>query len=625
MSFPRSRIINDRDIEEYLSALEGGYLSEDGMEMSDTEDNEESIFYTNRNEPLQDVEDDDNLENEPTLHEEQVDVHDPPLIQETVASKAGENSACSTWVLDKRKLIWKKSTLQFSESNVEFEGSTDLGTEITALKTPYQCFNYFFTTELCNKIISETNLYATQLNPENRFNLSHYDLKKFLGILLYMSVQHFPSTRKYWSRRFGFEPIKQTMNVNTFEKIKKYIHFNDNDKYIPVNQPGHDRLYKVRPIIDSLNQTFSSVKKHQRLSIDEQMCATKVGHYLKQYLPNKPHKWGFKLYVLCSVFGFAYKFEIYSGQDISTRPEGEPDLGSTNNIVLRLTRDVPRMVNHIIFFDNFYTSVPLVIYLAKQGIHCLGTIQQNRIPNNKLPDKKEMMKKNTPRGTYEERTASYEGVDLACIAWKDNKIVTMLSSYVGTEPVSTVKRFDKKTRERVDILCPKSITEYNSHMGGVDLLDSFMGRYHIRVKSRKWYIRIFFHLFDLAVINSWIIYKNNAIKEKVAKKNILNLGEFRNDLAYVLCNSGTNENKRGRPSSSSLEQELQAKKKRLQSKPIPPLDIRMDGLGHWPDVGVSLRCKYPHCTGYTTISCAKCGINLCLNKNNNCFTRFHTT
>ncbi|CAG5047494.1 unnamed protein product [Parnassius apollo] len=306
MSFPRSRIINDRDIEEYLSALEGGYLSEDGMEMSDTEDNEESIFYTNRNEPLQDVEDDDNLENEPTLHEEQVDVHDPPLILETVASKTGENSACSTWVLDKRKLIWKKSTLQFSESNIEFEGSTDL-------------------------------------------------------------------------------------------------------------------------------------------------------------------------------------------------------------------------------------------------------------------DKKEMMKKNTPRGTYEERTASYDGIDLACIAWKDNKIVTMLSSYVGAEPVSTVKRFDKKTRERVDILCPKSITEYNSHMRGVDLLDSFLDRYHIRVKSRKWYIRIFFHLFDLAVINSWIIYKNNAKKENVAKKNILNLGEFRNELAYVLCNSGTNENKRGRPSSSSLEQELQAKKKRLQS------------------------------------------------------------
>lgn len=50
------------------------------------------------------------------------------------------------------------------------------------------------------------------------------------------------------------------MNVNTFEKIKKYIHFNDNDKYIPVNQPGHDCLRKVRQFIDSLNQTIFSVK-----------------------------------------------------------------------------------------------------------------------------------------------------------------------------------------------------------------------------------------------------------------------------------------------------------------------------------------------------------------------------
>ena len=71
------------------------------------------------------------------------------------------------------------------------------------------------------------------------------------------------------------------------------------------------------------------------LSTDEQMCSTKVGHYLKQYLPKKPHKWGFKLYLLSSFYGYAYKFEIYSGQDLTMRQAGEPDLGSTSNIVLR--------------------------------------------------------------------------------------------------------------------------------------------------------------------------------------------------------------------------------------------------------------------------------------------------
>lgn len=69
-------------------------------------------------------------------------------------------------------------------------------------------------------------------------------------------------------------------------------------------------------------------------------------------------------------------------------------------------------------------------------------------------------------------------------------------------------------------------------------------------------MRIFFHLLDMAVINPWIIYKNNAIRGGVAKKDILNLGEFRHVLSYVLCNKGTS-NKRGRASNFRLKIEFQ--------------------------------------------------------------------
>ncbi|XP_037298030.1 vicilin-like seed storage protein At2g18540 [Manduca sexta] len=54
----------------------------------------------------------------------------------------------------------------------------------------------------------------------------------------------------------------------------------------------------------------------------------------------------------------------------------------------------------------------------------------------------------------------------------------------GAEPPTTVTRFDKSKKERVAIPCPKVIKEYNAHMGGVDLLASFIGRYHITMKSR---------------------------------------------------------------------------------------------------------------------------------------------
>lgn len=51
----------------------------------------------------------------------------------------------------------------------------------------------------------------------------------------------------------------------------------------------------------------------ESLFVDEQICATEARHQLKQYIPKKPHKYGFKLFVLAGVSGFAYNFEFYTG------------------------------------------------------------------------------------------------------------------------------------------------------------------------------------------------------------------------------------------------------------------------------------------------------------------------
>lgn len=92
--------------------------------------------------------------------------------------------------------------------------------------------------------------------------------------------------------------------------------------------------------------------------------------------------------------------------------------------------------------------------------------------------------------------------DASVTMWKDNKIVTLLSSYVGAELIDNVNRYDKSIKEKILIDCPKIVKDYISHMGGVDLLDSYRGRYHISIQNRKWYMRLFHH--DLAMIKSWI-------------------------------------------------------------------------------------------------------------------------
>ncbi|CAG5059299.1 unnamed protein product [Parnassius apollo] len=163
------------------------------------------------------------------------------------------------------------------------------------------------------------------------------------------------------------------------------------------------------------------------------------------------------------------------------------------------------------------------------------------------------MKDSIVRGTYEEQVADYEGLDISVTCWKDNKVVTLASTYVGSEPAETVNRYDKKQKKQISIACPKIVKDYNVHMGGVDLMDSFLGRYKIRIKSRKWYIRLFYHMVDMAVINYWILYKK--------KYPNLTLEDYRSELAETLCSyKKYDTNKRGRPSSNNVERVIEAKK-----------------------------------------------------------------
>lgn len=247
-------------------------------------------------------------------------------------------------------------------------------------------------------------------------------------------------------------------------------------------------------------------------------------------------------------------------------------------------------------------------------------MRRSRIPNCKLPSDKEMVK--MKRGTSQEFVAVIEGVEISSVVWKDNKIVTLISSFTGELPLSHVKRFDKKENKSIDIPCPNLVKEYNRHMGGVDLLDGLIGRYKIRMRTKKWYLRLFYHLMDVTIINCWLLYRKIR---RDRKETYLPLAQFRAELAYCLCNQGTpSTSKRGRP--SNLEKNIQAKKKRSATTAyIPPKDVRQDSFSHWPiHDETRQRCKIPGCKSFSFIKCSKCGLHLCLNKNNNCFVKFHT-
>ena len=93
-------------------------------------------------------------------------------------------------------------------------------------------------------------------------------------------------------------------------------------------------------------------------------------------MPKKPYKWGYKVYMQCDTTGMVHNFEIYAGKLFPA--VGFPDLGASANLVFRLVSVVKPNVNHIVCFDNWFTSLPLVVESAKRSIFTLGTIRSNR-------------------------------------------------------------------------------------------------------------------------------------------------------------------------------------------------------------------------------------------------------
>lgn len=276
--------------------------------------------------------------------------------------------------------------------------------------------------------------------------------------------------------------------------------------------------------------------------------------------------------------------------------DGLSDLGATANVVVRLSQTIPDFHHHILYFDNFYTSMPLMVYLRARGIYSLGTVRSNRIPNCKLPADKDIA--DEERANPNQQTAK-------------------------------TPHYDRKQKQFIEMDCLSTIIrEYNSHMGGVDLMDGLMGRYHIRAKTRDPMTRLFYHFIDMAATNSYVLYHRILAEQRNDSNNVneekpLELPAFREEIAAGLV--AYQVKRVGRPPTMPQDHSSEASSvgKRAQH---PVDDIRFDGYDHLPKwldkEGGKKKCKLCK-TSQTQCTCDKCNIHLCCSNAKNCFSAYH--
>lgn len=195
--------------------------------------------------------------------------------------------------------------------------------------------------------------------------------------------------------------------------------------------------------------------------------------------------------------GMVYDFALYVGE--GTCPSY--GLGISSDIVLYLASTMPKLLNYKLYFDNWFTSISLMMALKEMGIFSTGTVRQNWVGNCDLLSEKELKKRG--RGSCDQKCEI--NYNIAVVRWFDNKSVQMLSTLANDQPLTSCKRWNAQEKQLIEIQRPAMISEYNKHMGGVDLFDMLMELYKINHKSTKWYRRIAYWCIGAAVVNAWLL------------------------------------------------------------------------------------------------------------------------
>lgn len=93
----------------------------------------------------------------------------------------------------------------------------------------------------------------------------------------------------------------------------------------------------------------------------------------RQFIPNKPTRWGIKLFVLCDDTGYTCNFEVYVGaRDPVDSPTLRDGKGSTHLLVMRLMDSLLDQ-GYSLYVDNYYTSGPLFHELFSRRTMAVGT------------------------------------------------------------------------------------------------------------------------------------------------------------------------------------------------------------------------------------------------------------
>ena len=379
-------------------------------------------------------------------------------------------------------------------------------------------FRLFFNDEILDLFVEESNHYFTEILKEKYGNdfknivlsmnkeklaknyayyyvtrgISKNDILTFIGIKIFMGLHKYPSLKSYWSANYMCNiNFNKAMPITYYFLIEKALHFPERDikeekectscatekdtSEISSDNGNKDPRHKIKLYLEKLAKNFQRYYElGENITIDECLVHFKGRNSMKFYIPMKPHKWGFKIHLLCdSDTHYLYNMLFDPGKAGKSFIWNENSASLSEAIVLKLLEPLDNKKRRNVFFDGWYSSLSLMKKLSKMGY--LNTTVL-RASSKELPAK---IKTEGYNKAYNE--------DLLIQKYEGKKTIYFATNY------------------KIDIEELRNI--YNIKNRAVDTFDAYLQISSIQRRTLKWYKKIFVFGIDAAIINSKILFE----------------------------------------------------------------------------------------------------------------------
>jgi hypothetical protein len=395
------------------------------------------------------------------------------------------------------------------------------------------------------------------------------EMKVFIGILFYIGVHPIGSTTcaEYWSRspKTPYHPVVyNAMSSNRFHQITRYFKASNAYDESSMDMQGDDWWKKVDPLCTNFRiRSQEAIQPGRDVALDELLieCHGRSKHTLQ--IPSKAAGKGYKAYAACFI-GYLYNFVFTSRTEKIAEVPKATNVRQTSTMIKQLMQTLPNEgKGHVVYLDNFFSTVELYSDLKSLGIGACGTCKAGSgIPRplsdlrgaltmqnwgyrrtqrtkpevtvyQKGPNGKKKVTKQTKPGSQE----------VNCAIWQDMKPVQFMTTVHDDEDFESYREKNRVRRkkfanhdkelENAPLRIPNPIDEYNQRMGYVDQHAQLQSYYSVQQSHFRVWWPLFFFLLDAILVNVWVLLR-------ITGSTLLHR-DMQVDLAYELIKEGLQE------------------------------------------------------------------------------------